>query len=53
MGGGVPAAAGPGGEEMPPDMGPGTPPETGGDAAGDTAPEPVPTPGGETSALPT
>jgi hypothetical protein len=47
-GGGVPA--GPGGEEMPPDMGP----AGGGDAeAPDTTPTPVPTPGGETSALPT
>jgi len=44
-GGGVPA--GPGGEEMPPDMGPAGAP--GGEAP---PPEPVPTPGGETSALP-
>jgi hypothetical protein len=49
VGGGVPGApVGPGGEEMPPDMGPAG-------APGDEAPppEPVPTPGGETSALPT
>ena len=49
MGGG--GAVGPGGEEMPPDMGPAAAPDAGGDEA--PAPEPVPTPGGETSALPT
>ena len=49
MGGGAPA--GPGGEEMPPDMGPDAAPGASGDEA--PAPEPVPTPGGETSALPT
>jgi len=49
MGGSAPA--GPGGEEMPPDMGPAAAPDAGGEEA--PAPEPVPTPGGETSALPT
>ena len=49
IGGGAPA--GPGGEEMPPDMGPAAAPDAGGDES--PAPEPVPTPGGETSALPT
>ena len=51
--GGAPGGAvGPGGEEMPPDMGPTGAP--GGDASGEAPPpEPVPTPGGETSALPT
>ena len=50
------AAAPAGGDDTPPDLGPGTPPDTGdaGDAGGDAAaPTPTPTPGGETSALPT
>ena len=46
------APVGPGGEEMPPDMGPdAAAADPGGEEA--PAPEPVPTPGGETSALPT
>ena len=47
-GGGAPA--GPAGEEMPPDMGPGA---AGADEVPDTTPTPEPTAGGETSALPT
>ena len=46
------APVGPGGEEMPPDMGPdAAAADPGGEEA--PAPEPVPRPGGETSALPT
>ena len=53
-GAGIPGA--PGGEEMPPDMGPGAPPPPAGAETQPGAPgtpTPQPTAGGETSALPT